>query len=731
MTKKEYERPPIIQGPYWVIIIGGEPGWTAKMYPADRWQKVIDSLPDIQFVQLGMSGHPYPHLKNVTDYIGKTEDRHTGIRDLFNIFRHAQGSVGLVSMHMHLSAVFNNACVVVAGAREPAWFTHYFGHQYLQTNGVLPCAIQSACWKCDVKGCKDQTDGVPKCVDVIQPEDIVRAIMRYYDGGRLEMEKKIKNDFFKNITKTEKPFARPESIDGLTDAKLAEYGMKWDSTNIGRRDWQLIEEAIKDCKAKTALEFGSGLSTLLMQDKVKSVTSYETDPDWLNNMEKWAKKKKVKIKLWDGHSLDLKKSDRFDFAFVDGPGASLNTEKTMGRKYSIKAASEHADAIVIHDAWRRGKNQEMQWQVEYVEKDFKLVKTGGRSHLWIRKEDKNEKSWHCKPINGKGLVRLVSTSRGWEGAQRSTTHIMRMLCDNGYVVEYVPFHGKYELGKGISGEYKKNLDERVVIRDWSRIPERCDVLFVYADDYIWEFKQPELADVFSNPLANRKVMMLNYRRGGVGQVEWTKGWDSYGFLNSTQEEELLKILPKAKTWVLPPCTDLAAFFQVKPKYAGPLRIVRHNSQGDTKFAKDFGKELEGISRARKDVEFHMMPGPSFVERSNLTKYPRNKPPIPEFLPRGNLFYYSLPEGYFDMGPRVVLEAMASGLPVIADNWGGSKDRVTKETGWLCDKKEQYPKIIKSVTSKELKAKGETARQRARKHFIPERWMDRILGIDGG
>jgi ADP-heptose:LPS heptosyltransferase len=143
-------RKPIIEGPYWIFIYGGEPGWPSKQY--NRWQEVINILKDdIQFVQLGVSSHPYPKLENVIDYIGKTQDRNTGIRDLFNIFLHAQGSLGLVSMHMHLSAAFNNPCVVLAAGREPASFTQYYGHQYVHNNGALPCVEQKACWACKLK----------------------------------------------------------------------------------------------------------------------------------------------------------------------------------------------------------------------------------------------------------------------------------------------------------------------------------------------------------------------------------------------------------------------------------------------------------------------------------------------------------------------------------------------------------------------------------------------------
>jgi hypothetical protein len=61
MTEEEYNRPPLIDGPYWIFIYGGEPGWPSKQY--HRWQEVINILrDDIKFVQLGVKNHPYPKL---------------------------------------------------------------------------------------------------------------------------------------------------------------------------------------------------------------------------------------------------------------------------------------------------------------------------------------------------------------------------------------------------------------------------------------------------------------------------------------------------------------------------------------------------------------------------------------------------------------------------------------------------------------------------------------------
>ena len=93
-----------------------------------------------------------------------------------------------------------------------------------------------------------------------------------------------------------------------------------------------------------------------------------------------------------------------------------------------------------------------------------------------------------------------------------------------------------------------------------------------------------------------------------------------------------------------------------------------------------------------------------------------------------LYWYLLPPGYTDQGPRVIVEAMAAGLPVIAENRDGARDRVTKQTGWLIDSHDEAVDIINNVTAAELKEKGQAARQRAIKYFDPENWYKLIVGI---
>jgi len=364
MTEEEYKRPPLIDEPYWIFIYGGEPGWPAKQY--HRWQEVINLLKDdIKIVQLGVKGHPYPHLENTIDYIGKTEDRNTGIRDLFNLFLHSQGSLGLVSMHMHLSAAFGNPCVVVAGAREPAWFTNYFGHQYIQSNGTMFCGEHTSCWKCKLEGCRNLNNKIPKCVEIIEPEEIAEGVRKYYKGGRLEYGKKIPNKFFKNVAKESRVFVAPKT-EQIDNDYLQTWGFQWGGGSVTDKDWMFLKETIKKYKVKKILEFGAGLSTLLFGTVADQVITYETTPGWINKISPLSNTNVNTILQWDGKKIPS--VDKFDMVFVDGPAGGVN------REWSTKYASELSDLVVVHDA---GRKEEREWQEKYLEGDFELKSKGG------------------------------------------------------------------------------------------------------------------------------------------------------------------------------------------------------------------------------------------------------------------------------------------------------------------------------------------------------------------
>jgi len=347
-----------------------------------------------------------------------------------------------------------------------------------------------------------------------------------------------------------------------------------------------------------------------------------------------------------------------------------------------------------------------------------------------------------KSIN-KLFIKICSTSRGFGGAARSWTTIIKLLLKQGHKVEFIPFRNSVS-SKEIRFILDNELSDTIVTENYDTINEHCDVFFMYADDYIWEFTRPDISDIFSGINADKKVMAINYRRGKAGEIEWTRNWDSYLFLNPTQERDFLVAHGRdVHTKSMAPCTDLSPFFPIQPNYNTNLRIVRHSSQGDVKFYKsDSDADINKVNQdqvrdfynkllaTRPDLTIDMLPGPSFIEPSErFRKHPRTAATgkIAEFLSLGNIFEYRVPKLYQDMGPRVIMESMSSGIPVIANKGSGGADaRITPETGWLCSSDEEYINIIKNVTFEELKKKGEAAKERARTEFVPERWIEEIL-----
>lgn len=187
-------------GVYWLIAAGGKFDFTVKWWDPARYQAVVDHFAGrIQFVQVGEKDHHHPPLNGVIDLRGKTT-----LRELLGLMHRAQGVVCPVTLHMHLAAAvdtspgrpLNRPCVVIAGGREPPHWEAYPFHQFHHTVGMLECCALGGCWKCrvfplgdgDSKDllpalCADVVGSLPRCMDMISTEDVVRSIEKHFTSG--------------------------------------------------------------------------------------------------------------------------------------------------------------------------------------------------------------------------------------------------------------------------------------------------------------------------------------------------------------------------------------------------------------------------------------------------------------------------------------------------------------------------------------------------------------------
>jgi len=190
-------------GPYWLIAAGGKYDMTCKWWNPAFYQKVVNRLRGrIKFVQIGAAGDWHLPLDGVVNLVGQTD-----LRQLVRLVYHAEGVVCPVTFPMHLAAAVPprdghyRPCVVIAGGREPAHWEAYPTHRFLHTTGALECNVQGGCWRarCQPVGddhAFDDPDAlcvrpvqvaddlkVPRCMFMIKPRDVVRAVNLYYRGA--------------------------------------------------------------------------------------------------------------------------------------------------------------------------------------------------------------------------------------------------------------------------------------------------------------------------------------------------------------------------------------------------------------------------------------------------------------------------------------------------------------------------------------------------------------------
>lgn len=189
--------------PFWIVAAGGKYDITIKWWSTERYQRVIDHFRGrIQFVQIGAPGHYHPKLHGTIDLRGKTS-----LREMVRLIYHSHGVLCGVTAAMHLSAAIepkpgasrNRPCVVVAGGREPAHWEAYPDHQYISTNGTLPCCTRGGCWRsrtvplgdADDRDlprnlCVDVRNDLPHCMDLITADDVINRIELYLKGGAVK-----------------------------------------------------------------------------------------------------------------------------------------------------------------------------------------------------------------------------------------------------------------------------------------------------------------------------------------------------------------------------------------------------------------------------------------------------------------------------------------------------------------------------------------------------------------
>lgn len=331
------------------------------------------------------------------------------------------------------------------------------------------------------------------------------------------------------------------------------------------------------------------------------------------------------------------------------------------------------------------------------------------------------------------IFRMVANSFAIGGGEMSSSNLCRMAQKLGYRVVFHPTR------KSINPKYGLSEDVEIGPTIISGEPRgSSDVLVFYANDFV--YKLEETREVWERLLdgANRRVAVLNFVMGCSWQPWFSERIDKFLFLNTEKEAQLINRLREKgiripPTSSLAPPVDLAPFLSLPEPDYEKVNFVR-TGRYHGKFEK--GDILEIIDSWRglsPDSEYYFQATPPFLRElygddPKFHLHSWDEIPIPELLSKCSLFWYRLPKSMKDQGPRVIVEAMAAGLPVLAEPRDGAADRVTESTGWLESDNRGFVRVLQEITSNPglLREKGRRARERAREEFDPWKWMVHIL-----
>ena len=114
-------------------------------------------------------------------------------------------------------------------------------------------------------------------------------------------------------------------------------GTRGEKAYLRRPRWEVLKDAIISHKVKTVLEFGSGVSTMLMANLGIDLTTYETNLHYLSKVIDMCPKG-VKAHLWDNKHIWIEQD--YDLIFVDGEDP---------RKTQTMIAFKHTKGLVAID----------------------------------------------------------------------------------------------------------------------------------------------------------------------------------------------------------------------------------------------------------------------------------------------------------------------------------------------------------------------------------------------
>jgi len=274
-----------------------------------------------------------------------------------------------------------------------------------------------------------------------------------------------------------------------------------------------------------------------------------------------------------------------------------------------------------------------------------------------------------------------------------------------------------------------------------KVVENCSSLIVGLNWMIGHFKDPSICDWLIKSNKFKAVIVQNQEK----KEEWekqvvgfpnTKVISLFGAIDIDQYYEVCttnRENDKSPFVVLKHCVDDNRKYVTKESLGkGEKHHIwqKHlEKELDTKF---YGRLLKDI----RNIRFEFMEAPkelrdAFKNEKRMVFHKWNAMPVSEFLSCGHVYLYRTSNDWRDQYPRVVAEALASGLPVLSEPRDGTKDRIQHgDTGFLCVDYDGFVYALRLLQRKEKlrRAMGLNAKEWAKKNLDPRIWVKIVEDI---
>jgi hypothetical protein len=358
-------------------------------------------------------------------------------------------------------------------------------------------------------------------------------------------------------------------------------------------------------------------------------------------------------------------------------------------------------------------------------------------------------------------INLIASLQSSGGGEQSALKIGEVLRAAGWKVNFYPWKNVHENYLDYELEPTPFFNENGPNVDFMETFRQGLPLLFYANDQIWDFvdKGGELVGKSS-----AVIIGINYCNGSLPKWEYlsqSKKLKAVIFQNEEKKVEFAKDqigFEETKLISLFGAINLDQFLEVNPVERGKdeLVILKHCKPDWRKYitseSENTGEKIHTWQKhifKERDTRFYErllndIQGIRFEfmeAHSELVDYFRNDPrmvfhkwdsmDVREFLRRGHVYLYRTSNKWRDQYPRVVGEALATGLPILTEPRDGTRDRVDHgNTGLHCIDYDGFRYSLKLLKRKEKmrKAMAMNAKEWARANLDPRKWVEVINDV---